>query len=211
MKKLFITASSLCILLFGSIFLPTTVPTYAEEKTNEEEFKEHHHHFINEVDFNRLLKQGYSKGDIYKAAHIAKFANQKIDDVLKTYKESDSSWKKTAEHYGLNTEELKKKCHEELEKFLMKNKETVVENVAEYTGKTEAEIVGYVEEGIPLRFLIHAAVIAKAGNKDLAELIKLKKEGKSYKDLLKDLNLDHKKLHMEKKTLIKKIKEDIMD
>lgn len=212
MKQLFIIASSVCILLFGSFFTQTaTTTTYAEEGTKKEESKEHHHHFIKDDEFKRLSKEGYSKEDIYKAAHIAKFSDKKIDDVLKTYKDNNSSWEKTAKHYGFDFKKLKKKCHDEREKFLEEHKEEVIENVAEYTGKTEEEIEKWVTEGISLRFIVGAAVMSKAGNKDLAELIQHKKEGQSYRDIKKNLNIDHKVMHKEMMNLIKMIKDDIID
>jgi len=211
MKQLFMIAGSICILLLGSSFAQTATTTYAEEGSKKEETEEHHHHFISEKDFKRLSEEGYSKGDIYKAAHIAKFSDNKIDDVLKTYKENNSSWEKTAKHYGFDMEKLKKKCRDEKEKFLEEHKEEVIENVAVYSGKSEEEIEKWVAEGISLRFIVGAAALAKAGNKDLAELVQHKKEGQSYKDIKKNLNIDHKVMHKEMITLMKMIKDDIID
>lgn len=209
MNKLFIATSAFIILLLGSIYMQTEVTTYAEVETSDCDC--HEHHFIKKEEVKRLSEQGYSKKEIYTAAHIAKFADKSVDDVLKTYKENNSSWEKTSEQYGFNMEKLKKSYHEEKEKFLAENKETVIENVAEYSGKTEEEIVGWVDKGIPLRFIVGAAALAKASNKDLAELIKLKEEGQSYKDIRKSLNPDKKQLHEEMKSLMMKIKEDIID
>lgn len=209
MKKLFVTGSAFVILLLGSVFVQTAVTTYAEVETREDDC--HEHHFISKEEVKRLSEQGYSKKEIYTAAHIAKFADKNIEDVLKTYKENNSSWAKTTEHYGINMEKLKKSFHEEKEKYLAENKETVIENVAEYSGKTEEEIEGWVDKGISLRFIVGAAALAKASNKDIAELIKLKEEGKSYKDLRKSLNPDKKQFHEEMNTLMKKIKEDIVE
>ena len=209
MKKLFVTAGVFIILLLGSVFVQTANTTYAEEKTRECDC--HDHHFISKEEVKRLSDQGYSKKEIFTAAHIAKFAGKNIDDVLKTYKENNSSWSKTSEHYGFNMEKLKKGFHEEKEKFLAENKETVIENVAEYSGKPEKEIEGWVNKGISLRFLVGAAALAKVSSKDLAEIIKLKEEGQSYKDIKKTLNPDNKQLHKEMKTLMMKIKDDIID
>ncbi|USK56447.1 hypothetical protein LIS82_08255 [Cytobacillus solani] len=206
MKKLSMIVCALSFLLLGSGFNQAPQLTNAEEGKQKEN---PHRHFMNEADFQRLIDQGYTKKEILKAAHIAKFADKKIDDVLKTYKESDSSWEKTAAHYGLDMEKLKKQCHEQKEKFLEEHKEDVIENVAEYTGKTETQIKSWVNEGIPLRFIVGGAAMAKASGKDMEELIKMKKNGQSFQDIKKSLHLDKGKLHKEMKVLMGKIKEDM--
>ncbi|MFC0417440.1 hypothetical protein ACFFHH_18675 [Cytobacillus solani] len=206
MKKLSMIVCALSFLLLGSGFNQAPQLTNAEEGKQQEN---PHRHFMNEADFQRLIDQGYTKKEILKAAHIAKFADKKIDDVLKTYKESDSSWEKTAAHYGLDMEKLKKQCHEQKEKFLEEHKEDVIENVAEYTGKTETQIKSWVNEGIPLRFIVGGAAMAKASGKDMEELIKMKKNGQSFQDIKKSLHLDKGKLHEEMKVLMGKIKEDM--
>ncbi|WP_102271957.1 hypothetical protein [Cytobacillus massiliigabonensis] len=211
MKKLSMIVCALSFLLLGSGFHQAPALTNAEEGKQLENPHIPHRHFMNEADFKRLKDQGYTKKEILKAAHIAKFADTKIDDVLKTYKENDSSWEKTAAHYGLDMEKLKNKCHEQKEKFLEEHKEDVIENVAEHTGKTEAQIQAWVDEGIPLRFIVGGAALAKASNKDFEELIKMKMSGQSYQEIKKSLNLDKGKIHEEMKALMGKIKEDIKD
>lgn len=211
MKKPWIILSAFTLLLLGSVFTITPNATYAEESIPQERHKdkEHHHSFMDEADFKRLTNQGYTKKEILKAAHIAKFADKKIDDVLKTYKDNDSSWEKTAAHYGLDLKDLKKKCHEHKEKFLEEHKEDVIKNVAKYSGKTEAQIQSWLDKGVPLRFIVGGSAMAKASNKDLAELVKLKQAGQSFKDIKNSLNLDKEKMHTEMKVLMKMIKEDI--
>ncbi|MBS4188730.1 hypothetical protein KHA94_00665 [Bacillus sp. FJAT-49705] len=208
MKKNIMIPCTIIFMLFGSILWQAPRTTYAEQNT---ELEQHHHDFITKEDFQRLLDKGYSKKDILKAAHIAKYANKKTDDVLKIYKENDSSWKKTAEHYGLDMKKLKEECHEHKEKFLEEHKEIVIENVAEFSGKTKGEIQAWLDEGIPFRFILVGAAMAKASNKDLAEVIKLKKEGLSFKDIKQKLNIDSEKMRDEMKALMKNIKDDIKD
>ncbi|WNS76722.1 hypothetical protein RRV45_06965 [Bacillus sp. DTU_2020_1000418_1_SI_GHA_SEK_038] len=199
------------IIVFGFILAQSTIITYAENGRHHEIKRDHHHHFINEGDLNRLLDQGYSKDEILRAAHIAKYSNKKVDDVLNVYKKNDSSWEKTAEHYGLDLKKLKEQYQEHKEKYLQEHKNEVIENVAEYSGKTEDEINSWVDKGISLRFIVVGAAIAKVSNKDLSELIKLKQEGLSFKDMKDSLNIDKEKVRAEKKALMKKIKEDIKD
>ncbi|MBP2241033.1 putative HicB family RNase H-like nuclease [Cytobacillus eiseniae] len=210
MKKLWMT-STLIFLLIGSIFTFTPNQSFAEETSSEKGEKGHPHHFIDEAEFQRLVDDGYTKKEIIRAAHIAKYADKKIDDVLKIYKENNSSWEKTAEHFGINTEEMKKKCHEHKEKFLEEHKEDVIENVAEYSGKTEAEIESWNKDGVSLGFIVGGAAMAKASNNDLADLIKQKKAGQSFKEIKKSLNLDKEAFHAEMKVLMKQIKKDIKD
>ncbi|MEH7343068.1 hypothetical protein V7122_04100 [Bacillus sp. JJ1532] len=199
------------MLVFGFILAQSTVITYAENGGHHEFKRDHHHHFINEGDLKRLLDQGYSKEEILKAAHIANYSNKKIDDVLNVYKKNDSSWEKTAEHYGLDLKKLKEQYHEHKEKYLQDHKGEVIENVAEYTGKTEDEIKAWVDEGISLRFIVIGAAIAKVSNKDLSEVIKMKQEGLSFMHIKDSLKIDQKKVREEKKALMMKIKEDIKD
>ncbi|QED47091.1 hypothetical protein [Cytobacillus dafuensis] len=208
MKKNKMILCTIIFMLFGAILWQAPLTTNADKNT---ELEQHHHDFITKEDFQRLLDKGYSKKDIRKAAHIAKYANKKTDDVLKFYKENNSSWKKTAEHYGLDMKKLKEECHEHKEKFLEEHKETVIEKVAEFSGKTESEIQAWLDEGVHLRFILIGAAMAKASNKDLAEVIKLKKEGQSFKDIKQNLNIDSEKMRDEMKALMKNIKDDIKD
>lgn len=208
MKKILMIVTALSFLLLGSAFSQTPSILYAKKGTDN---TEHHHHFIKKEDFQRLLDQGYSKKEILKAGHIAKYANKNVDEVLKTYKDNESSWEKTAEQYGLDLKKIKQKYHEDKEKFLEENKDTVIENVVEYSGKTEKDIRSWLDEGVSLRFIVGGAALAKASNKDLSELIKLHKEGQSLKVIKKNLQFEHEKMHSEMMTLMKKIKEDIKD
>ncbi len=196
---------------FGFIFAQSIVITYAENGGHHEFKRDHHHHFVNEGDLKRLLDQGYSKEEILKAAHIAKFSNKKIDDVLNVYKKNDSSWEKTAEHFGLDLKKLKEQFHVHKEKYLQDHKDEVIENVAEYSGKTEDEIKAWADEGISLRFIVIGAAISKVSNKDLSEVIKMNKEGLSFMDIKNSLKIDPQKVRAEKKVLMMKIKEDIKD
>ncbi|KAB2337097.1 hypothetical protein F7731_05580 [Cytobacillus depressus] len=209
MKKILVKVWFISFVIFGLTFVQTASSAYAKFHNEHFDGHSHHHHIISDAELVRLLDQGYSKGEILKAAHIAKFANKKVDDVLKVYKENDSSWEKTAKHYGLDLEMLKKKHHEHKEKFLQEHKEVVIANVAKYLGKKKEDIQALADEGIPLRFIIAGAAMSKISNKDLAELIKLKKEGKSFKEIKEILNIDRHQMYTEMKTLMMKIKEDI--
>lgn len=191
--------------------LQSSAGTYAEMNPHHEHEKKHHHSFINEKDMERLLDQGYSKKEILKAAHIAKYTNKKVDDVLNVYKKNDSSWDKTAEHFGLDMKKLRDQMCEQKEKFLQDHKEEVIENVAEYSGKTEEDIEKWLNDGISLRFIVMGTAMAKVSNKDLGELVQMKKDGKSFKEIKESLMIDREKLHKEKRLLMTKIKEDIKD
>ncbi|MBY0123125.1 hypothetical protein [Bacillus sp. S/N-304-OC-R1] len=197
------------VMVAGFLLVQASHITYAE--VNPQHEGKHHHQFISEQDMERLLDQGFSKKEILKAAHIAKYTNNKVDDVLNVYKKNDSSWDKTAEHYGLDMKKLRKEMCEHKEKFLQEHKEEVIENVAEYSGKKEKDIEQWVNDGIPLRFIVMGAAMAKVSNKNLEELIQMKKEGKSFREIKESLMIDREKLREEKRSLMKKIKEDIKD
>lgn len=210
MKKRIFTVLAFSFLLIGSAFLQNTEAAQKENSPGQEHKGEHHHHrFIDEALFKSLLEKGYTKKEIFTAVHIAKFSNQKIDDVLVFYKENGSSWEKTAKHYGVNLDEIKKKHHHHMEKFLEKHKDVVLQNVAKYSGKTPQELQAWLDSGIPLRFLVSGAVMAKAADKDLSEIIELKKQGKSFPEIKKELNLEKEQIHAEMRKLVDKIKKDI--
>lgn len=195
----------------GFLLFHSSAITFAERHNSHEHERNHYHHFISKEDFERLLDQGYSKKEILKAGHIAKYANKNVDDVLKVYRDNDSSWDKTAEHYGLDMKKLRKQMCEQKEKFLQEHKDEVIENVAEYSGKSEEVIQNWINNGIHLRFIVMGAAMAKVSNKDLEEIIQMKRDGKTFKEIKESLNLDRDKLREEKKAIMKKIKEDIKD
>lgn len=211
MRKQWFITFALGFLLLGTALVHT--PNAAAQNqtgTEQKGDQEYQHDFIKQDEMDRLLKEGHSKKDILKAAHIAKYADKNIDEVLKTYKEK-GSWEETAQHYGLDLEKMKKDCHEKKEKFLQEHKDDVIDEVAEYTGKTEEEINGWVNNGVPLRFIVAGAAMAKASGKDLSEIVQMKQDGKSFKEIMEGLGVNKEKMHQEMNTLMKKIKEDIKD
>jgi uncharacterized protein (DUF433 family) len=208
MKKRLLTVLAFCFLLIGSTLSVNAEVMPKDKTSNQEQKHEHHHRIIDESLLNSLQEKGYTKKEIFIAAHIAKFSKQKVEEVLAFYKKNDSSWEKTAQHYGVDLDKIRNH-HHHMDKFLEKNKDIVLKNVSEYSGKTAQELQGYLDKGISLRFLVSCSAMAKAANKDLGDIIKMKEQGKSFHEIKKELNLENEQIHTEMKKLVDKIQEDI--
>lgn len=180
--------------------------TMRDDKDQQiEKDHKHHHKLIEEEQVNELMKQGFTKKEIFLGAIISKKANKKVEEVLAIYKKNQS-WEQTATQLGLSSEEVNKilSMHK-WEIFVKENKDEIIEHLATYANKSEDDIHAYLKDKISLRFLIGAAAVAKLTNKDLDEIITLKKEQKSFHEIMKDLNVNHEDLHKE----IRKFKQDV--
>lgn len=183
----------IAILLAGLICSPTIFAA-PENKDNDHG---HHHKLIDCDKAEELKEKGYSKQDIFMGAMLGKKADKSIDDVLAMYKEN-KSWKKTAEQLGIDMEEFKKiDSMRQWEEFVKANEEKVKVYLAKYAGKKPEEIEKYIEDELPLRFLIGAAALAKLSDKKLEDIIASKKEGESFHDMMEDLNVSKEDLHKE--------------
>lgn len=182
------------VLLFSLVFSPFS---YAEEAPNKGNDEHHQHKLIDCEKMEELKKEGYSKQDIFMAAMLAKKGDKKIDEVLASYKKH-SSWEKTAKELGISTEDYEEIASmQEWRQFVKENRDGVIDYLATYTDKKPEDISGYLNEDISLRFLIGAAVLAKLSDKSLDEMVSDKKEGKSFHDLMDELDIDEDDLHKE--------------
>ncbi len=209
MKKKLHTILVFCLVLFNSAF-SANAETAPKENPNHGQHHAHHHRMIDETLLKNLLEKGYTKKEIFIAVHIAKHSKQKVEDVLAFYKQNESSWEKTAQHYGVDLEKIKNH-HHHMDKFLEKNKEVVLQTVSKYSGKTPQDLQGYLEKGIPLRSLVSGAAMAKAANKDLDDVMKMKEKGKSFHEIKKELNLEKEQIHTEMRKLVDEIQKNIKE
>lgn len=142
-------------------------------------------------------------------AIISKKANRNIDEVLALYKKSNS-WDATAKQLGVDIEELKRiDSIQKWRKLIENNSSTVISHLAQYSDKNEEEIKVFINDGIPLRFLIGAAAMAKLSGKDLEEIIAYKQEGKSHRDIMNILEIEHENLHKELESFRKNVQKKI--
>ncbi|MCM3094429.1 MULTISPECIES: hypothetical protein [unclassified Cytobacillus] len=209
MNKKFLLLISFCLFLAGAALSVNAETAPREKSPSQEEKHEHHHRIIDESLMKSLQEQGFTKKEIFIAAHIAKFSNKKVEDVLSFYKKNNSSWEKTAKQYGVDIEKIKKHHHHHMEKFLETHKEAVLQKVSEYSGKSPQVLQTYLDKGVPLRFLVSGAAVAKAANKDLDEIIQMREQGKSLLNIKTELNLDKEQIHAEMKKLIDEIHKEI--
>ncbi|GLB58747.1 hypothetical protein [Cytobacillus sp. NCCP-133] len=208
MKKRISAVFVFCLLLVSSALSANAETAPKDHTPNHVQKQEHHHRIIDDSLLNSLQEKGFSKKEIFIAAHIAKFSKQKIEEVLDYYKKNDSSWEKTAQHYGVDLEKMKKH-HHHMDKFLEKNKDAVLQNVSKYSDNNTQELQGYLEKGISLRSLVSCAAMAKAANKDLADVMKMKEQGKSFHEIKKELKLNKEQIHNEMKKIVNEIQKDI--
>lgn len=202
MKKLVIL-----LLLLGLVTIPTRFVDASPDKKGNFDGHGHHHKMIDCEKAKELKEKGYSKQDIFMGAMIAKKANKEIEDVLTMYKEN-KSWEITAEQLGIDMEEFKRiDAMREWGQFVKSNPEAVKEHLATYSNMKKADIQSYIEEGIPLRFLIGAAALAKLSNKKLEEIVSYKKDGKSFHDMMKELDISKEELHEELEKFRKEVNE----
>ncbi|WP_080847629.1 hypothetical protein [Cytobacillus gottheilii] len=203
MKKIFILILSIFTLLF-----PSLGSAFAQEGG---EGHHEHHHFMNKEQVDSLMNKGYTKEEIYKASFIAKFSKSKVEDVLAAYKKNGSSWDKTAKNFGVDLQKMKQH-YKAKGRFLKKHQAEVLQTLSVYTGKKEADLEALVkEENMSLHFIIMAVAMSKSSGKDLNEVIQLKKDGKNFHEMKKQLNLNDDKLHQEMKTLMGAIKDSIKE
>lgn len=208
MKKLSIV---LCLIMVG-FFLQLSDFTEAspiKDSQMLEKIQKHHKRLIEKEKVDELIEKGYSKKEIFMGAIISRKANKSIDEVLGLYKKT-KSWDATAKQLGVNIDELKRIDSIQKWKYLIEhNSSTVISHLAEYSNKKEEDIKVFINDGIPLRFLVGAAAMAKLSGKDLEEIIAYKHEGKSHHDIMNILEIEHENLHKEleifRKTVQKKI------
>lgn len=185
------------ILLLGLTTLPIHYVGASSEKKGDSHQHEHHHKHIDCEKAEELKEKGYSKQDIFMGAMLAKKSNKEIENVLEMYKEN-KSWEKTAEQLGIAKEEFERiKAMREWGQFVKDNPDAVKEYLASYSNMKMADIESYIDEDISLRFLIGASVLAKLSDKKLEEMVAYKKDGKTFHDILKELNIDKEALHKE--------------
>lgn len=198
MKKLKLFVA---VLLLGLIWSPSI---YAAPEKKDQDHG-HHHKLIDCDKAEELKEQGYSKQDIFMGAMLAKKADKNIDEVFTLFKEN-KSWEKTAEQLGIDMEEFKQiDSMRKWEEFVKEHEDEVTDYLAKYAGKKSDEIEEYIEDELPLRFLIGAAALAKLSDKKLDDIITYKKDGKSFHDIMEELKVSKEDLHKE----LNKFKEDV--
>lgn len=179
------------------MFIGASPMKAVEERNTEKHHKHHHHMLIEHKKAEELKEKGYSKQEIFMGAILSKKADKSIDEVLAMYKENNS-WEQTAKDLNIDMEEFAKiNSMMEWGQFVNENEEAVIEYLATYSNIKPEDIRAYIKDEVPLRFLIGAAAIAKISNKELDEIVALKKQGKSFHDIMDSLNINKEDLHKE--------------
>lgn len=174
-----------------------------------EKIQKYHKKLIEKEKVDELIEKGYSKKEIFMGAIISRKASKSVDEVLELYNKN-KSWDETAKKLGVDINELKRiDSIQKWKNLIENNSNTVISHLADYSGKNEEEIKVYINDGIPLRFLVGAAAIAKLGGKDLEEIIAYKQEGKSHHDIMNMLEIEHENLHKELENFRKNVQKKI--
>lgn len=185
----------LLTLLF--IFSLSPLSPLAEGEKGEKHREHHYHPIIDQEKISDLKQQGFSKQEIFIGALLSKKSGKDIDEVFQLYKE-ESSWEKVAEKLNVDFDDLKKwEGKHQWEVILKNHEEEVLNELAKYNLKKKKDMEKLLDDEISLRFLIGASVMAKLANKDVEEIVQYKKEGKTFQELKKELNLNEEELHKE--------------
>lgn len=210
MKKLILIFVTL---MFSLLSIPINIALAAPgHDQNFDKNHEHYHRLIENEKIEELTSLGFTKKEIFMGALIGKQTNKSVEEVLTLYKEKQS-WEETAKQLGISLDELKKidSMHRWSE-LLKENRKEIVEYLATYSNRSESDIGADLDENISLRFLIGASAIAKISNKDVNDIIALRKEGRSFHEILKTTGVDpialHRELETFKKEVLKRIEMD---
>ncbi|WP_108672383.1 hypothetical protein [Peribacillus acanthi] len=193
MKKwlsfLFITG-----LLFG-LSISTALANTHDGKEQTYHPQNHHLKHVDKEKIAELEKQGYTKKEIFHALHFAKYSGKTVEEVLKIYKEQ-GTWDLTAKELGLDFKQIHKNHKEKFEKLYQENKEPFIDYLADYSSTDRATIETYLKT-VSYHKLFKAAVLAKTTDQSLSDIMKKHADGTKLKDMYKEANVDHKKVHAE--------------
>jgi hypothetical protein len=181
-------------LLFVFPISTTLANTHDGEKTNYHP-QSHHLKHVDKEKLAELEKQGYTRKEIFHALHFAKYSGKTVEEVLKIYKKQ-GTWDLTAKELGMDFKQIHKKQKEKFEKLYQENKEPFIEYLANYSGTEKTTIENYLKT-VPYHKLFKAAVLAKTTDQSLNDVMKKHEQGKKIKDMFKEANVDHKKVHAE--------------
>ncbi|SEA85101.1 hypothetical protein SAMN05421743_109102 [Thalassobacillus cyri] len=169
------------------------------------EQKENDHHKEIRKKIEEFEKRGYKQENIRKAILIAKHAEVEPQEVLDTY-QMTNSWQATAKSFRIDYEKIKQHHQEKGQAFFKQNKPQILKELIAYTGKDETELADYLEKEISMKTLMKAAVVAKLSETELEHIIKENQEGKSWKDIILEREIDPNALKSEMKNLFHKVK-----
>lgn len=157
---------------FAGASTSETSPTIALEQTEDSELGFHFKKHLMKDEFQALQEKGYTKKEILKASHITNASDSDIEEVLQKYNETES-WKNTAEHFGLDPE--------------LHAKRSIVKALSKDFDKEKFESL--LDEGYSKEEIMKAIHIAKAAEKDVAEVLKDYKETESWEETMNDLGV----------------------
>lgn len=145
-------------------------------------------------------------GKLAIAGVIAKLSRQPLDQVLQTMKQKQN-WKEVLSVYHLDRRAVVQELHKwfpraHAAKWLKNHPAVAFEILADYLGRTPAEIQqALYHSRLGLPGAVKAAVLSKASGKSYEEVLKLKEEKKSWKEIEQVLQIDQAKLKAEYKKL----------
>ncbi|UII56823.1 hypothetical protein LS684_05110 [Cytobacillus spongiae] len=208
MKKNILVVSALALgVLFTGTGLKDVYAAEDKPKDSMAEKREWKEKLVNAEKVKELEEKGYTKKEIFKGAHLAKRAEKSVDEVLAYYKENNSSWVDTANHYNVELNHLGKKKKKLA--FVEENMDEILLKLAEYTNTNQEELSNYLNDDMKLKELMVAAVLSTLSNSDLDEILKLHNEGTTFKEQMSEQGIDHTQFHEEMKKLREEIKTDI--
>ncbi|WP_028785082.1 hypothetical protein [Thalassobacillus devorans] len=197
------------ILMMGILGFGVPLGTQAEDDNgtimHSHELKENDHHKEIRKKIKQFEERGYKQENIRKAILIAKHADVEPQKVLDSY-QMTNSWQATAKSFGVDYEKIKQHHQEKAKAFFKQNKPLILKELTAYTGENETELADYLEKDVSLKTLMKAAVVAKLSETELDNIIKEKQDGKSWKDIIREREIDPGNFKSEMKNLFHKVK-----
>ncbi|SFI97184.1 hypothetical protein [Thermoflavimicrobium dichotomicum] len=146
------------------------------------------------------------------AAVISKLSKQPIGKVVEA-KKTEKTWKKVAEKYKIDRKQIKQEIHKLFpdirkgKQLFHKQPKKVFDLIASYLGVKKDEVVLiWSNNKIHAHGIVKAAMIAKVSGKSLEEVVKLKQEKKTWKEVAAALNVKPEQLKAEAKKLKEQLK-----
>ncbi|WP_151705802.1 hypothetical protein [Weizmannia acidilactici] len=159
-----------------------------------------HHQMAPVQNMQKWLQEGYTKKEVYHAAFIAEHSGKKMEAVLQYYKKH-KSWKETATHFGVDVGKIRAEHHEAKEHFYAANKENIIRYLAQYNGRSRADIEKYARREEDRHFLILASALAKLGHKNLDTVMKMHRSGNDPQEIIESLKVDRHALFKEVRSI----------
>jgi FixJ family two-component response regulator len=132
---------------------------------------------ISQADFTKYQASGLNHRDIGHAAFLAKISGKTINEVI-SLKTKDNTWKDVTSTLGITTEQIKSARHN-----------MMADRITEKTGADKNVVLDLLSQGYHGRDIMMASQLAKNTNKQIGEVLSLKKINNTWRDVATELGI----------------------